>query len=126
RYNNHKFISRFGSISYSFRDFFTSIVPKRVNKKDLKAIQDFYHNNKKEHIINEYTGIFEGKNLIFINAESFSEIAVNQELTPNIWRLQEEGLYFTNHFVPVYPRTTSDSEFIFNTGLIPSVTDGPT
>lgn len=126
RYNNFKFVSRFGAINYSFRDLVTSIIPKRVNKKDLKDIKEFFINNQKIHENNDYTGIFEDKNLIFINAESFSEIAVIEELTPNIWRLQEEGLYFSNNFVPVYPRTTSDSEFIFNTGLIPSVTDGPT
>jgi len=126
RYNNFKFVSRFGAINYSVRDFFTSIIPKKGHNKDIKEIDKFFENNKKVHEVNQYTGIFEGKNLIFINAESFSSIGFNEELTPNIWRLRKEGLYFSNNYVPVYPRTTSDSEFIYNTSLIPSVTDGPT
>lgn len=126
RYNNSKFISRFGAINYSVRDFFNSIIPKTISKRDLNAIESFYQQNQKDHQINEFTGIFTGKNLVFINAESFDGIGVDKDLTPNIWRLQNEGVYFSNHYVPVYPRTTSDSEFIFNTSLIPSISDGPT
>ncbi len=126
KYTNTKFIARFGSINYSVRDFFDSVIPKRVNKKDIKDIDEFFENNPKVHIDNEYSGIFKDKNLIFIAAESFDDIALNEVLTPNLLRLKNEGLYFSNNFVPVYPRTTCDSEFIFNTGLIPSITDGPT
>jgi len=125
-YSHTKFTSRFGAINYGSRDFFDTVIPKRINKQDIKDINEFFENNQKIHLENEYSGIFEDKNLIFVLAESFDSIAINETLTPNITRLMNEGLYLNNHFVPVYPRTTCDSEIIFNTSIIPSITDGPT
>lgn len=125
-YSNKRFVSRFGAVNYSVRDFFNSIIPKRVNKQDIKDIDNYFKNNPKIHFENEYSGIFENKNLVFVVAESFDSIAVNETLTPNIVRLKNEGIDFNNHYVPVYPRTTCDSEIIFNTSVIPSIVDGPT
>ena len=39
----------------------------------------------------EYTGVFAGKNLIFIVAEGFSPIAVDEELTPTLYKLVNNG-----------------------------------
>lgn len=125
-FDNTSFVDRFGVTHYLVRDIADSIVPEYVNPDDYKKIDEYFENNLKEHASNEYTGIFEGKNLIFLVAESFDGIAMDDILTPNIMRLKREGIYFDNHYVPVYPRTTCDTEFIYNTGLIPSIKDGPT
>ena len=42
---------------------------------------------------NEYTGLFEGKNLILICAEAFSGTVISEELTPTLYRLQHNGIY---------------------------------
>lgn len=47
---------------------------------------------------NKYTGIFKDKNLIYITAESFSEIAVSSELTPTLYKLVNSGFHFTNYY----------------------------
>ena len=47
---------------------------------------------------NQYTGMFEGMNLIFVVAESFSEIAVSEKLTPTLYKLIHEGFYFKNYY----------------------------
>lgn len=126
-YSNKKFISRFGVTNYVIRDFIRFITPTSGNKNNYnKEINKYFKENKKHHSNNEYTGIFENKNLIFIMAESFDNIAINEDLTPNIYKLMNEGWSFENHFVPVYPRTTCDSEIIYNTSIVPSITDGPT
>jgi lipoteichoic acid synthase len=125
-YSNPKFVGHFGGTNYLTRDFFGAIIPNRSNKKDIKEIEQYFEQNPKLHVDNSYTGLFEGKNLVFIIAESFDFMAVNPDLTPNIVKLMDEGINFENHYVPVYPRTTCDSEIIYNTGLIPSVNDGPT
>ncbi|MBQ1476833.1 MAG: LTA synthase family protein, partial [Erysipelotrichaceae bacterium] len=49
---------------------------------------------------NEYTGYFKGKNLIYIMAESFNEIAVTKELTPTLYRLIHQGFEFKNYYSP--------------------------
>lgn len=68
---------------------------------------------------NEYTGIFEGYNLIYLTAEGFSSYAVNEELTPTLYRLSHTGFVFENFYVPLWQTSTSDGEYINCTGLIP-------
>lgn len=68
---------------------------------------------------NEYTGMFEGYNLIFLTAEGFSPYAVREDLTPTLYRLIHSGFDFTNYYVPLWQTSTSDGEYINCTGLIP-------
>ncbi len=65
---------------------------------------------------NKYTGMFEGKNLIYIVAESFSEIAVSQEYTPTLYKLIHDGFYFEN-FYTSNNLSTIGGEFQALTGL---------
>lgn len=69
---------------------------------------------------NEYTGIFEGKNLILIMAESFSPYIIDEKTTPTLYKLSKEGFKFTNFYSPLYPVSTSDGEYMALTGLIPT------
>lgn len=68
---------------------------------------------------NEYTGLFEGYNLIYLTAEGFSPYAVSEELTPTLYRLINSGFVFDNYYVPLWQTSTSDGEYINCTGLIP-------
>ena len=68
---------------------------------------------------NEYTGMFKGKNLIVLVGESFSNIAIDKELTPNLYKLYNEGFQFNNFYTPVFPVSTADGEYITDTSLIP-------
>ena len=68
---------------------------------------------------NEYTGIFEGHNLIYITAEGFSPYTVREDLTPTLYRLVHSGFDFTNFYVPLWQTSTSDGEYVNCTGLIP-------
>jgi phosphoglycerol transferase MdoB-like AlkP superfamily enzyme len=65
---------------------------------------------------NEYTGMFENMNLIFIVAESFSEIAVSEELTPTLYKLVHDGFYFKNYYTS-NNLSTIGGEFQALTGL---------
>ena len=65
---------------------------------------------------NKYTGMFEGKNLVFVVAESFSEIAVSPELTPTLYKLINEGFNFKN-FYTSNNLSTIGGEFQALTGL---------
>ena len=67
---------------------------------------------------NEYTGLFEGKNLIFLTCEAFSLEAVSEELTPTLYRLMTKGINFTDYYQPASAGTTGgEYENIF--GLLP-------
>ncbi len=68
---------------------------------------------------NEYTGMYEGYNLIFVVAEGFSPYAIDADLTPTLYKMQNDGFKFTNFYTPIWDVSTSDGEYTACTGLIP-------
>ncbi len=66
---------------------------------------------------NEYTGLFEGKNLILIMLESVNNIMVNEEYFPTLYKLYNEGLTFTNNYSPRNNCSTGNNEFSALTSL---------
>lgn len=68
---------------------------------------------------NEYTGMFEGYNLIYLTAEGFSPYAVDEQLTPTLYKLVNSGFVAKDYYVPLWQTSTSDGEYVNLTGLIP-------
>lgn len=68
---------------------------------------------------NEKTGMFAGCNLIFITAEGFSYLAIDPELTPTLYRMQTEGMQFSEFYTAYWGVSTSDGEYVNLTGTIP-------
>lgn len=68
---------------------------------------------------NEYTGMFEGYNVIFITAEGFSGYMIDPELTPTLYKLANEGFVFENFYSALHFTSTSGGEFQNLTGLYP-------
>ena len=69
---------------------------------------------------NEYTGLFKGKNLIFITAEAFTSQAVDPDLTPTLYRLANEGIKFTDYYQPAWGASTTSGEYSNVIGLVPA------
>ncbi len=69
---------------------------------------------------NEYTGIFEGYNLITICAESFSPYLIDPERTPTLYRLANEGFVF-NNFYASYDSVTTNGEYSYCLGNFPDL-----
>lgn len=69
---------------------------------------------------NDYTGLFKGKNLILICAEAYSHYVINEELTPTLYRLTNNGFRFTDFYVPSWGGSTTSGEFAFLNGIIPN------
>lgn len=68
---------------------------------------------------NEYTGLFEGKNLILICAEAFSDTVIDEKLTPTLYRMTHNGFYFSEYYQPTWGGSTSTGEYSFLIGLVP-------
>src|SRR5690606_372494 len=68
---------------------------------------------------NDYTGKYKGYNLILITAESFSPFAIDENVTPTLYKMANEGYQFTNFYTPVWGVSTSDGEYVALQGLIP-------
>lgn len=66
---------------------------------------------------NDYTGLFKGKNLIFITAEAFNYTVIDPELTPTLYRLATQGIEFTNYYEPLWTGCTSGGELVNLSGL---------
>lgn len=127
-HSNVRFLDRFGLLEYIAKDAELTIKQNSVvelSANEQEELEQFIKDNYKAEV-NEMTGIFEGKNLVLVLAESFNNFGINEELTPTIYKMSEEGYYFTNHYAPIYQSATGDSEFISLTSMMPSVDYGTT
>ncbi len=101
-------------------------------KEDSKVISDakgeLLQRIKNRNYSNEYTNIFNDKNLLLIQLESINnfliglEIKINGEyceVTPNLNKLVRENVYFDNFYTTVGIGNTADSELSVMTGLYP-------
>lgn len=77
----------------------------------FKSLNNFFY-NREVTPKNEYTGIFEGKNLIIILMESVNEISIlNEEYFPTLYKMYHEGISFRNNFTPRNNCSTGNNEF---------------
>lgn len=111
----------YGPIAYIKRDVELSLskISSDLSEGDRTIIEKY--ESWSSHIDNEYTDTFKGKNLILIQAESLAPQAIDEDLTPNLYRMKQEGIYFSNFYAPLYPANTNDTEFTVQTGLLPSL-----
>lgn len=128
-WNRESVVMNHGIYVYQLDDFIQSLTPKITSvlghDKALKKVTDYYKENKYTPSNNEYTNIFKGKNIIVIHAESMQKFTMdltfnNKEVTPNLNKLANEGIFFSNFYSQVGVGTSSDAEFTFNTSLMPS------
>ena len=96
---------------------FDELIASESNET-IKSMLTYFQNSEATNK-NEYTGMFKGKNLIFLLAGGFNMIAVDPELTPTLYKLSHEGFVFNNFYSPVFLSTTG-GEFQATTGLIPT------
>lgn len=59
---------------------------------------------------NDYSGMFEGKNLIVVMMESVNNIVINEEYFPNIYKLYSEGWSWVNNYSPRNSCSTGNNE----------------
>ena len=69
--------------------------------------------------VNQYTGMFEGYNLIMVCAESWSSYMITEELTPTLYMMSNNGFVF-NNFYGTFKSVTTNGEYAFCTGLMPN------
>lgn len=94
---------------------------KLINEEENSMVKSMheYFKNVTPTKQNEYTGIFKGKNLIYITAEGFDKIAIDESLTPTLYKLANNGFVFENYYQPLFTVSTSDGEYMFLNSIIP-------
>ena len=86
-----------------------------TNSKTIREMHEYFKGQQPTYK-NEYTGIYEGKNLIVVMGESLNDIAVSEKYTPTLYKLSHEGFEFTNFYTPIN-MSTIGGEFQMQTGL---------
>ncbi len=86
--------------------------------KDIRDMH-LYFSNIEPTKQNPQTGLFKGCNLILITAEAMSHLAIDPELTPTLYKMQTEGIHFTNFYTSSWGGSTTDGEYAAVTGTIP-------
>ena len=89
---------------------------KKANSKQKKLNE--YVRNLTPSKKNEMTGLFKGKNMIFLSAEAFSAELIDPELTPTLYRLATKGIQFTDYYQPASAGTTG-GEYQNVFGMLP-------
>lgn len=115
------FVNKFGIDAFLIKDISeTFIVSINDNHEEKTAIiEDFIANNASDNMVNSTTGIFEGKNLIMIQGESLMNVAIDPILTPTLYKLRNEGLWFTEYGSPLLTGSTSDTEILAQMSIHP-------
>jgi len=128
-WNRVSVVNTFGVYVYQIDDFVQSLKPTFNNifgyDNAVKETKDYFDKKRSERIVNDYTGIFEGKNVIAIHAESLQSFTLGlsfegKEVTPNLNKLIQSGMYFSNFYAQVGVGTSSDTEFTYSSSLLPS------
>ena len=130
-------VMEFGIYTYQINDIY-SAVKTQLNSmfgydEAAKAFREYYADKPDEHLDNEYTNVFAGKNVLVIHAESIQNFLISddfrggkpatfngREVTPILNKLAKEGIYFSNFYAQESAGTSSDTEFTFNTSLMPA------
>lgn len=106
-----------GLYQFVARDFWKTQFPTdEYGEEDFEKVDEYFASRPKE-AENEYTGIFEGKNVIAVMMESIDDWMVTEESMPTVSYMMKNGICFDKHFAPtVGTGYTFNTEFTFNTG----------
>ena len=118
--DSNKSIKVCGFYEYVARDFHVTFLKtkQKEDSNEIAFLNDAFAKTT-THERNDYTGIFEGKNLIFLQLEGLDTWLFNSEYTPNLYSMLEHSLIFNEHYSYYNGGgSTFNSEFAVNTGFI--------
>ncbi len=118
-----QFSSEFGFSGLLVRDL-ESFFQKSQLASSYQAEIEEYMNSREPYSENMMTGVFEGKSLLMIQAESLMNIAIDKDLTPTLYKMMNEGILIQGYNSPLMDGSTSSTEFMANLSLYPLNDDG--
>lgn len=115
-----EFNENYEDVITTTKDGYEPQIDKSIDLKSLYVSTDdaviknitAYISNKEPTYKNEYTGMFEGYNLVFISAESLCPYVIREEWMPTLYQMMNEGFVFHNFYNPTWYRSTIDGEFV--------------
>lgn len=113
-----------GIYEFVFRDFYMNFLKpdEAENPEELEYLEEVYKNSE-VNTPNDYTGMFEGKNVIFLQLEGIDSWLLNEDDMPTLYGMMNNSIVFNNHYSYYNGGgSTFNSELAVNTGLITPVT----
>lgn len=107
-----------GFYEYTFRDIITpaSRIDTNINAEEKEFLDKQFV--EAENSTNSHTGIFEGKNVIFLQLEGMDSWLLNETDTPNLFALKNSSIDFVNHYTNATGGgSTINNEMAANTGF---------
>ncbi len=109
-----------GLYQYTFRDFVCYFFAneEEENPEELAFLEEVYAHLETAEA-NAKTGVFAGKNLIFLQLEGMDEWLLNENDTPTLYAMKKQSMVSTEHY-SYYTGggSTFNSEFAVNTGFV--------
>ena len=113
-----------GFYEYTIRDAYMTFL-KAEGDKDPEELAELseYFATETVHEENDHTGIYKGKNLIILQMEGLDSWLLDEETTPTLYRMQQEGVNFSRHY-SFYNGggSTFNSEMAVNIGYVTPMT----
>lgn len=122
--NTVKYFSSIGYHIFDTINVYKDSKPYELTQEDKEQINDYYKFKNENLPNNEYYGMFKGKNLLVIQVESLESFIIGQSangkaITPVMDNLINNGIYFPNIYEQVNEGTSSDSDLMVNTSMLP-------
>lgn len=108
-----------GLYEYTVRNFYVTYLKTQedINNEDMEFLDNAFVDDVNSK--NNYTGLFKGKNLIFLQLEGIDNWLLNEYDTPTLYSMKKNAFNFNNHFSYYNGGgSTFNSEFAVNTGFI--------
>jgi len=98
--------------------------PFAISPEEKKRVEAWFSAKRENLPKNSYSSKFKGKNLIVLQVESLENFVIGkrvngEEITPNLNRLLNNSLYFSNFYEQVWNGTSSDADLMANTSVYP-------
>ena len=106
-------------IPYVYEDFDFEELAQNTEDATLRDMYEYF-GSRTPTTTNEYTGLFEGYNLIYICGESYWNYAIDERVTPTLYKMSKRGIILNNYYNS-FRNTTTNGEYAFNTSLWPDV-----
>lgn len=109
-----------GYYQYSVRDAYLYMKENYLTNYSIEDVEELMSElSVSDMEDNEYTGIFEGKNLIMIMMESIDNVVIDKKTMPTLYKMRKEGWDFTQRYSALSSGgSTIATEFTSVTGLM--------
>lgn len=115
------FVKTFGLNTFRTRDFVHNAYSVILKPLEIERFENLIENiTTKTPVKSNKHGLFEDKNLILILCETCEDYAIDEKLTPNLYKIfyGDNSLRFTNMFTSAKLNYTYDAEFTALTSMM--------